>query len=59
MYLIYFYLNFFNPLESGDIFSEKTLNKQIMEKLLNEILSTDRQENENRIEQFAEEQDIQ
>ena len=30
-----------------------------MEKLLNEILSTDRQENENRIEQFAEEQDIQ
>ena len=59
MYLIYFYLNFFNPLESGDIFSEKTLNKRIIEKLLNEILSADRQENENRIEQFAKEQDKQ
>ena len=37
---------------------KKSLNKQAIEKLLNEIRTTDRQENERRIEQFAEENDI-
>ena len=49
MYQIYFYENFFNPLESSDVISEKILNKRTIKKLLNEILSTDRQENGNRI----------
>ena len=59
MYQIYFSVNFFNPLENSSIINENNLNKRTIEKLLNEILSTDRQENENRIEQFAEENNIQ
>ena len=59
MYQIYFYVNLFNPLENSSIIIEKILNKPTIEKLLNEILSTDRQENENRRKQFAEENYIQ
>ena len=59
MYRIYFYVNLFNPLENSSIIIEKILNKRTIEKLLNEILSTDRQENENRRKQFAEENYIQ
>ena len=59
MYQIYFYMNLLNPLENSSIINEKILNKQTIKKLSNEILSTDRQENENSIEQFTEEIDIQ
>ena len=59
MYQIYFYVNLFNPLENSSIIIEKILNKPTIEKLLNEILSTDRQKNENGREQFAEENYIQ
>ena len=45
---------FFNPLEDISIINEKSLSKRTIEKLLNEILTTDKQENERRIEQFAE-----
>ena len=58
MYQIYFYMNLLNPLENSSIINEKILNKQTIKKLSNEILSTDRQENENSIEQFTEEIDI-
>ena len=59
MYQFYLYVNLFNPLENDCLINEKILNKQTIETLLNEILLTDRQENENRIEQFAEENNIQ
>ena len=59
MYQIYFCVNLFNPLENIGIINEKSLNKRTIEKLLNKILLTDRQENENRIGQFTEESDIQ
>ena len=59
MYQIYFYVNLFNPLENIGIINENNLNKRTIEKLFNEILSTDRQEKENGIEQFAEQNDIQ
>ena len=59
MYQIYFYVNLFNLLEDSSIANKKNLNKQTIEKLLNEILSTDKQENEDRIYQFAEENNIQ
>ena len=58
MYQIYFYVNLFKPLENSSIINEKILNKRTIEKLLNEVLSTDRQVNENRIEQFTKESDI-
>ena len=47
-----------NALGTGSILSEKNLNERTIEKLLNEILSTDRQENESRIEAFAQENSI-
>ena len=59
MYQIYFYMNLLNPLENSSIINKKIVNKQTIKKLSNEILSTDRQENENSIEQFTEEIDIQ
>ena len=58
MYQLYFYVNLFNPLEVSSIINERILSKRTIEKLLNKILTTDRQENERRIEQFAEESDI-
>ena len=58
MYQIYYYVDLFKPLENSSIINEKILNKRTIEKLLNEVLSTDRQVNENRIEQFTEESDI-
>ena len=45
MHQIYFYVNLFSPLEISSIIYEKNLSKQTIEKLLNEILSTNRQEN--------------
>ena len=57
MYQIFFYIKLFKPLENISIF--ESLNKQTVEKLLNKILLTDRHENENKIEQFTEENDIQ
>ena len=58
MYQLYFYVNSFNHLGDRSVISEKSLSKRVIEKLLNEILTTDRQENKRRIEQFAEENDI-
>ena len=49
-----FNVNLFNTLENNSIINNNILNKRTTGKLLNEILSTDRQENEDRIEQFTE-----
>ena len=57
MYQIYFYVNLFNPLESSSILNKKSLNRRTIEKLLNEILSTDKQ-NESRIEAFTQENNL-
>ena len=59
MHQIYFNVNLFNTLENSSIINNNILNKRTTEKLLNEILSTDRQENEYRIEQFTEKSDMQ
>ena len=48
IYQIYFYVNLFNLLENSKVLSEKTLNRKTIEKFLNEILSKDKQENEDR-----------
>ena len=58
MFQIYFNVNLFNPLDNSSILSEKNLNKRMIEKLLKEILSTDRQGNESRIEVFTQENSI-
>ena len=58
MYQIYFYVNLFNPLDNSSISSEKNLNKRTIERLWDEILLTDRQENERKIEAFVQENNI-
>ena len=58
IYQIYFYVNLFNPLENSSILSEKTLSRKTIEKLLKEVLSTDKQENEYRTEIFVHENNI-
>ena len=58
MYQIYFHINLFNPLFIPLVINEKVLNKKAIEKLLNEILLTDRLENENRLEQVTKESDM-
>ena len=58
IYQIYFYANIFIPLENSGILNEKNLNRRTIEKSLNEILSTNRQKNESRIEAFAQENSI-
>ena len=58
MYQIFFYVNLFNPLDNSSILSEKNLNKRTTGNLLNEILLTDRRENESRIEVIAQENNI-
>ena len=58
VYQIYFYVSLFNPLENSSILNKKTLNRKTIEKLLNEILLMDRQENEDRLAAFAQENDI-
>ena len=58
IYHLYFYVDLFNPLKVSSIINEKTLDKNTIKKLLNEILSTDKQNNENKIESFIEENDI-
>ena len=55
---LYFYVNLFNPPKDSSIINEKTLDKNTIEKLLNEILSTNKQNNKNKIESFIEEYDI-
>ena len=58
MFQIYFYVNLFRPLEKSHIINNKRLNKKTIETLLNEIYTLDRQENKNRVESFANENDI-
>ena len=58
IYHIHFYVNLFKPLEKSEIINDKKLNKKTIEKLLNEILTLDREENENIIQSFAKENNI-
>ena len=61
IYQVYFYVNLLktNPLKNSSIVNDRSLNKRTIKKLNRKILSTDRQENEDRIDQFMEENDIQ
>ena len=53
-----FFVNFLNPLENSTIIHSEKLNKKTMKVLLNEILTTNKEENEDRIEAFAHENNI-
>ena len=58
IYQIYFYINLFKSSETSKILSNKKLDKNTIEKLINEVLTLDREENENIIESFAEKSNI-
>ena len=58
IFQLYFYVNVFNPVEYSQIISDKTLMKKTIEKLLNDILTTEKTENEGRIEAFIDENKI-
>ena len=58
IFQLYFYVNLFTPIEGSSIINDKTLSKSTLKKLLNEIFSLDRDNNEKKIEQFAEEYEI-
>ena len=58
MFQLHFHVNLFNPLESSTIIHAEKLNKKTTEVLLNETLSTNKKENEDRIESFAHENNI-
>ena len=58
MFQLYFYFNLFMPFENSSIINDKKLSKSTIEKLLNEIFSLDRLINEETIEKFDEEENI-
>ena len=58
IYQLYFYVNLFHTLKNSSIINEKIFKKNMIEKLLNKILSTDKQDNENRVEIFVKENEL-
>ena len=55
---LHFYVNLFNPIEISEIINDKTLTKNSIEKLINEIFLNDKNENKSRIEAFIGENEI-
>ena len=53
IFQLYFYYNLFNPLADSSIIDNTVLSKNVIEKLLNEIFSLDREVNEKTVTQFA------
>ena len=58
LFQLYFYKNIFDPEEKSKIINHGTLNKRMIEAILNEVLTTDANENEQVIGKFKEEYDL-
>ena len=58
LFQLSFHVNLFNPHKSGKTIHAKKLNKKTVEVLLNEKLSTNQEENEDRVEAFTNENNI-
>ena len=56
--VIFFYKNLFDSDEGSKVQSHQTLNKSNLEAIINEIFSTDVDENENLIKNFKEEYEL-
>ena len=56
--VIFFYKNLFDPDEGSKVQIHQTLNKSTSEAIINEIFSTDVDENENLIKNFKEEYEL-
>ena len=55
---LYFYKNLFDPDEKSKILSHQTLNKSTLETIINQIFSTDVDQNEHIIKNFKEEYEL-
>ena len=55
---LHFYKNLFDPDEKSKMLSHQTLNKSTLETIINEIFSTDVDENEDIIKNFKEEYEL-
>ena len=53
IFQLYFYYNLFNPLNNSSVIQHTSISKHTIEKLLNEIFSLNKDENENVVTQFA------
>ena len=58
LFQLYFYKSIFDPEEKSKIKNHETLNKNTIETILNEIFTTDVDENEQVIEKFKKEYDL-
>ena len=58
LFQLYFYKNIFEPEEKNKIINHETLNKTTIEAILNEISTTDIEQNEHVTELFNEEYDL-
>ena len=58
VFQLYFYYNLFNPLNESSIVQDNVISKRTIEKLLNEIFSLNKEQNENIVTQFALENNI-
>ena len=58
LFQLCFYKNIFDPEEISKIINPETLNKKIIETILNESFTTDVNENEQIIEKFKKEYDL-
>ena len=58
IFQLYFYYNLFNPFNDSSIAKDNVISKRTIEKLLNEIFSLNKEQNENIVTQFALENNI-
>ena len=58
LFQLYFYKNIFDPEENSKIINHETLNKATIEAILNDIFTTDIEQNEHVIELFKEEYNL-
>ena len=58
LFQLHLYINIFDPEEKNKIINHKTLNKKTLEAILNEICTTDIDENKHVIENFQKEFDL-
>ena len=58
LFQLYFYKNLFDPDEKSKILNHENLNKKTLETIINEIFSTDVDENQHKIKNSREEYDL-
>ena len=59
LFQLYFYENLFNPDQNSKIQNNKRLTKKTIEKLLNELFSFDKEDNQRLVEQYTANKNIQ